>query len=145
MKKILITLIFPVFILTGCLNTLSVAIVEDMYTEALLEEDAQVAAYFSEEYLTENPIEPLADELAGHVRNAGGVKLLNAVEVTRNRLNPAIASELDETYSDEWYYIVNNADENSVMTWIVLKKSSQYEIVDGEELTTDDYNENVLN
>lgn len=145
MKKILITLIFLILILSGCLNTLSASIVEDMYTKTLLDEDEQVAAYFSEAYLAEHPIGTLADELAGHVRNVGGVKLLNTVEVTQNRLNPNIASELDETYSDEWYYIVNNADENSVMTWIVLKKSSQYEIVDGEEMTTDAYNENVLN
>lgn len=144
MKKISVLLIFLSFILTGCLNPAAVAIVENMYTEALMENDEAAASYFSTSYLEAHPIEGLAEELREQVRYAEGVKLLNAIEVKRNRLNEDIAETLDETYQDEWHFIALDAPENQIMIWIVLKKEMKYEIVDGEKLTIEDYNENVL-
>lgn len=143
MKKI-VYLLLPVFLLTGCTNPVAVSIVEDVYTEALMEEDEAVASYFNPAYLTEHPIETLSDELAVQAQNAGGIKLLNAAELTRNLLNPDIVEELDETYSDNWFYVALTADENHIMTWIVLKTSTQYEIVEGEKITVEAYNEDVL-
>lgn len=130
--------------LTGCLSPASVTIVTDMYTEALKEEEEGVAAFFSEAFLAEHAIDELTEELANHVRNAGGVQLLNTVELKTHQLNEAIAEELDETYRDDWFYIVLESDEDEIMTWIVLRTNTHYEIVDGEKMTVDAYNENVL-
>lgn len=143
MKKV-IYLLLSVLLLTGCTNPAAVSIVEDMYTEALMEEDDAVATYFNPTYLVEHPIETLSDELAVHAQNAGGIKLLNAVELTRNLLNPDIVEKLDEAYSNDWFYVALNADENHIMTWIVIKTSTHYEIVDGENMTVDIYNDDVL-
>lgn len=145
MKKIFIILISSIFILTGCLNPIAVSVVEDMYTHALMEEDEIVATYFSEAFLSENPVGPLTDELAEQAQNVGGIKLLNSIELRKNQLQPDIVTELGETYSEEWFYIVVQPDEDYIMTWIVLKKETHYEIVDGEKMTVEAYNENVLN
>lgn len=144
MKKISVLLIFLSFILTGCLNPAAVAIVENMYTEALMENDEAAASYFSTSYLETHPIEELAEELRVQVRYAEGVKLLNAIEVKQNRLNEDIVETLDETYQDEWHFIALDAPEDQIMTWIVLKTETKYEIVDGQLLAVEEYNENVL-
>lgn len=145
MKKVIyLLLLLSLFLITGCTNPVAVTIVEDMYTEALMEEDDAVATYFNPAYLVEHPIETLSDELAVHAQRAGGIKLLNAVELTRNLLNPDIVKELDEIYSDDWFYVALDVDKSHIMTWIVLKTSTQYEIVDGEKMTVDAYNNDVL-
>lgn len=131
-------------ILTGCFNPVAVSIVEDMYTEALLEDEARIAPYFSEAYLSENPIDELSEEVVQHVRNVGGTKLLNTAEVPRNRLNSDIVAELDKTYEDDWFYIALDAGEDEIMTWVVIKTSTHYEIVDGEKISIATYNDEVL-
>ncbi|MCG5102134.1 hypothetical protein [Oceanobacillus alkalisoli] len=145
MRKMIILLAAAAFLLTGCFNPASVSVVEDMYEEALLEDEAAVAAYFNKEFLREYPIEELADELATQVRNVEGIKLLNAIELTGKRLNPEIAAELDDTYEERWHYIVNDAGEGDIMTWIVLKTSTHYEITDGKKVTADYYNKHIKN
>lgn len=144
MKKISILLVILSFILSGCFNPASVAIVEDMYTEALVENDEGVMSYFGMSYLEAHPIEELADELAEQVRYAQGVKLLNIIEVRQNQLNSEIVADLDETYQDEWHFIVLDAPDEQIMTWVVLKTASQYEIVDGELISIEEYQEDVL-
>lgn len=137
-------MILSVLFLTGCLNPVSVSVVTEMYKEALLEEEENVAAYFSDAFLDDYSIDELTQELASHVRNAGGIQLLNTVEIKRNQLNEAIVTELDETYEDDWFYIALESGKDEIMTWIVLRTSTHYEIVDGEKMTVDAYNENVL-
>lgn len=144
MKKLIIILFVASFLLTACFNPIAVSVVEDMYEAALLEDEAEISSYFSDAYLEEHSSEELSAELAEHVRYAGGVKLLNTVELPRNRLNDDIVTELDDAYDDNWYYIVLDASEEEVMTWIVIKGSSQYEVVDGEKMNHSEYNENVL-
>lgn len=143
MRKITALLVSSVFLLTGCFNPASVSVVEDMYGQALMENEAAVAAYFSEEFLSEHPIEELVEELAVQVRSVEGVKLLNAIELTRKRLNPEIVEELDEMYEERWHYVVNDAGGEDIMTWVVLKTSSQYEIVETEKVTNEYYNESI--
>lgn len=145
MKKLIIILFVASFLLTACFNPIAVSVVEDMYEAALLEDEAEISSYFSDAYLEEHSLEELSAELAEHVRYAGGVKLLNTVELPRNRLNESIVTELDNAYGDDWYFIVLDAGEGEVMTWTVIKGSSQYEVVAGEKMTVDSYNEDVLN
>ena len=144
MKKVFLIIISLIGVLSGCLNPTSVRVVEDMYTKALLEDSDAVATYFSEEMLLERSAEELTEELAAHPRHVGGIPLLNATELTRNRLNPEIVEELDATYDEKWHFIVNDAAEGEVMTWIVIKTPSQYEIVAGEQITNTHYQQHIL-
>lgn len=144
MKKISVLLIFLSFILTGCLNPAAVGIVEDMYKQALMEDDEAITSYLSTSYLDAHPVEELANELREQVRDAKGVSLLNAIEVKRNRLNADITEILDEAYHDQWHFIVLDAPEDHVIIWIVLKTKTKYEVVDGGMFTVEEYNENVL-
>lgn len=142
MKKFLFILISLIF-LTGCFNPTSVRVVEDMYNKAILEEDEVVAQFFSDEVLAQYSPDELTEELASHARNVGGIPLLNAMELTRNRLNPKIVEELDATY-DNWYFIVNDASEEEVMTWVLIKTATQYEVVTGEKLSNTEFQKNIL-
>lgn len=144
MKRLSIVLLLSILLLTGCLNPISVSVVEEMYTNALLENQENAAAYFTDEYLAENPPERLTEELAAHARSAGGVKSLNGIEVTKNRLNPELVKLYDEMFKDEWYYVAVQPDEKHIVAWIVLNKETQYEIAAGEKLTVKEYNEYVL-
>ncbi|MHA6251524.1 hypothetical protein [Oceanobacillus sp. CAU 1775] len=144
MKKLIFILFLSIFILTGCFNPIAVSVIEDMYTAALMEEQEETLSYFSAEYLQEHSPDELSEELVEHVRYAGGIKLLNAVELTRNRLNEDIVAALEAAYDNNWYYVALDAGENEIMTWVIIKGSTQYEIVDGEKMTIDEYNDNVL-
>lgn len=143
MKKLLVLLLSIVVILTGCLNPASVRVIEDMYTQALMEEEEAVATYFSDDILEEHPIEELTQELASHPRAVGGISLLNAAQLTRNRLQPDIVEELDEKYDEEWHFVVNDATEGEVMTWVLLKTPTQYLIVEGEKVSIEEYQEHI--
>lgn len=144
MRK-MIVFVSSVFLLTGCFNAGSVSVVEDMYEQALLENEAAVATYFSEEFLSEHPIEELVEGLAAQVRSVEGVKLLNAIELNHKQLNPEIVEELNGLYEGRWHYVVNDAGGETIMTWVVLKTSSQYEIVEAEKVTNVYYNEFIKN
>lgn len=144
-KRLIVILFISSFLLTGCLSPASVSVVDDMYTQALLEEEEALASYFSEEFLNEHPLDQLTEELAGHVRDVGGTNLLNTVELRPKELNPEIVEELDQRYDVPWYFIVNDADGENIMTWVVIKTSTQYQIVEGEKLNRNQYNEDIKN
>lgn len=143
MKRLVGILASLLFLLAGCLNPVAVRLVEDMYTQALIEEEQAMEMYYSEEFLQEQPLESFSDELAEHVRHVGGVPLLNAVELTRNQLNPEIADALDGKYGDDWSYVVNDADKGYLMAWVVKRTSGIYKIIEAEKITVDHYHDYV--
>jgi hypothetical protein len=146
MRRIGIILFASLFILSGCFRPSAVAIIDNMYTEAIMEEnEADVLAYFSDEFLEEIPSDQLIEEVLLHARDVGGIQLLNTAEIREGQLNPAIREELNESFQDNWHFIVNEADGEHVMTWVVVRRTTHYEIVDGEKLTAEDYRQEVLN
>lgn len=143
MRKVLLIIAGCVIMLSGCLNSVAVKVVDDMYTNAIMEESETVEFYFSDEYFSQYPLDSLIEELASHMRHAGGVTLLNTIELTRNQLDENIVHELDEKYDEKWHFVVNDADDEHVMTWIVVKTSTQYEIVEGNKVTIKDYQDQI--
>ncbi|WP_067726209.1 hypothetical protein [Oceanobacillus damuensis] len=140
---ITILVLLPVLFLSGCLNPSVVTVVERAYEAALMENDALLETFFSEEYLAEHPLDELSIEMAEDVRNRQGTKLMNMKE-HRGHLNPEIVKLLDDEYAGEWNFVAVQTDDETIMTWIVQKGESKYSIVDGKKMNADVYLEEVL-
>ncbi|MBP2077195.1 hypothetical protein [Oceanobacillus polygoni] len=143
-RLVIVILCIPVLLLSGCLNPAAVSVVSDMYEAALLENDELVATYFSEDYLEKHPLEELSDELAADVRNRGGVNLLNMKELQGRNLQSEIVQALNDTYAEDWSFVVLQTDDDTIQTWVVKRGETQYYIVEGQKMNVDTYNGAVL-
>lgn len=144
-RRIVILLITCVFVLSGCFRSAAASVVEDMYRQALLEETDQVMTFFSEAFLEEYEKEEVMEEIISQVREEGGLKSLNVTEIRTNQLNAEIIDEVNRQYTDDWSIIANDVNSSHVMVWIVIKTSTQYEIVDAKKMTIEAYQENIMN
>lgn len=143
MKKLILIIVCMAFVLTGCLRPGAAAIVEDMYRQALLEEEEVFRAFFSEEFLEDNPPDELMEEVLMQVRDVGGLTLLNTAEVRTDDLNEQVREALNARFKDDWQVIVNDADDGNVMVWVVLRTSTRYVIADGEKMTPEAYQNEI--
>ncbi|RDW20029.1 hypothetical protein CWR48_06900 [Oceanobacillus arenosus] len=130
--------------LSGCMNSATARIVEDMYMAALNEDVDTALSYFSEDYLADKPIDELMTDLTADVINMKGIAFMNTIELNERKLNPELIKKLTDTYGDTWHFVVAKVDQDRIMTWVVQKGNDQYYIVGGEEVHVDKYNEEVL-
>ncbi len=121
-----------------------VSIVQDAYGAVLVENDALVESYFSEDYLDEHPISKLSDEMGEDVRNRKGIELMNIKELKERQLAPEIVKMLNEKYGEEWNLIAVQTSEDTIMIWVVSRGKQKYSIVDGEHMDTDIYFKDIL-
>ncbi|MEK4297966.1 hypothetical protein MKY30_00925 [Oceanobacillus sp. FSL W8-0428] len=145
MKRLvlLIVMCIPVF-LAGCLSPNSARIVNDMYTAALMDEEENVASYFSEEYLEAHPIEELTNEAAEDVRAMYGVNMMNITLIRDRELQDNYIESIGLSDDQDLFVITAQTDEAEVMVWIVERGKTQYTIIQGERYDFDTYNEKVL-
>ncbi|GGP07154.1 hypothetical protein [Oceanobacillus neutriphilus] len=145
MKRLvlLIVICIPIF-LAGCLSPNSAKVVNDMYQAALMEEEENVASYFSEEYLEAHPIEELTNESAEDVRTMYGVNMMNITLIRDRELQDNYIESIGLSDDQDLYVITAQTDETEVMVWVVERGKSQYTIIQGERYDFDTYNEKVL-
>lgn len=145
MKRValLIVICIPLF-LAGCLSPNSVRVVSDMYTAALMDEEENVASYFSEEYLEAHPLEELINESAEDVRAMYGVNMMNITLIRDRDLQDNYIESIGLSDDQDLYVITAQTDETEVMVWIIERGESQYTIIQGERYDFDTYNEKVL-
>lgn len=145
MRKLVLIWIGCGVVLSGCFRPAAASVVEDMYQKALLEETEQVFHFFSEAFLKEHSEEELLEEVLTQVREVGGLKLLNATEVGKSNLNSKLVATLDQEFEDDWHVIANDAANDLVMVWVVVRTPTHYEIVHGRKMHPKDYQENITN
>lgn len=145
MKRLvlLIVICIPLF-LAGCLSPNSAKVVNDMYQAALMEEEENVASYFSEEYLEAHPIEELTNESAEDVRTMYGVNMMNITLIRNRELQDNYIESIGLSDDQDLFVITAQTDETEVMVWIVERGKSQYTIIQGKRYDFDTYNEKVL-
>lgn len=146
MKKLLLfAVVISCLFLSGCMNSVTARIVEDMYLAALKEEEDTTASYFSEEYLADKQLDELMAEVANGAINMEGIAFMNIIELKERKLNPELIEKLDNSYGEGWHFVIAKVAQDRIMTWVVQKGSTQYYIVGGEEVHIDKYNEEILN
>ena len=145
MKKLRMALpLLPALLLAGCFHSAAVSVVQNMYEAALVENEELVEAYIDENYLEDKSLEEITEELAADARKMQGVKSMNITEHTASHLNENLTEEMDASYGDNWHYIVAQTGEDSIMTWILLKGETQYYIMDGQKVSVEEYNKEIL-
>ncbi|MFD1414270.1 hypothetical protein [Oceanobacillus jeddahense] len=145
MKRLLLLIVIciPLF-LAGCLSPSSARIVNDMYEAALMEEEENVASYFSEEYIEAHSIDELTNELAEDVRAMYGVKMMNITLIRNRELKDDYIESIGLSNDQDLYVVTAQTDEREVMVWIVERGDTQYSIIYGERYDFDTYNDIVL-
>lgn len=146
MKRLVLltaVLCIPLF-LAGCLSPNSARIVGDMYNAAIVEEEDNVASYFSEAYLKAHPKEELTGELAQDVRAMYGVNMMNITLIRDRDLQDDYIESLGLSEDRDLYVVTAQTDEREVMVWIVEHGDKQYTIIYGEKYDFDTYNDKVL-
>ncbi|WP_162800333.1 hypothetical protein [Oceanobacillus zhaokaii] len=145
MKRLgLFSFVVCFLLLSGCMNSVTARIVEDMYMAALNEDVDKAVSYFSEDFLADKQLDELMSDLTADVINMEGIAFMNIIELNERKLNPDLIEKLDDSYGEAWHFVIAKVDQNHIMTWVVQKGSSQYYIVGGEEVHVDKYNEEVL-
>ncbi|WP_339179688.1 hypothetical protein [Oceanobacillus sp. FSL W7-1293] len=145
MKRLVLLMMIciPLF-LAGCLSPNSARVVNDMYQAAIMEEEENVASYFSEEYLKEHPIDELTSELAEDARTMYGVNMMNITHIREKELQDNYIESAGLSDNPDLSVVTAQTDEREVMVWMVERGSAQYTIIQGERYDFDTYNENVL-
>lgn len=145
MKKIRMALpLLPALLLAGCFHSAAVSVVQDMYEAALVENEQLVEAYFDDNYLEDKSLTEITEELAEDARAMQGVTSMNITEHTSRHLNENLAEQMDALYGDNWHYIVAQTGGDSIMTWILIKGETQYYIMDGQKISVEQYNKEIL-
>lgn len=145
MKRLITILILTsILFLSGCTHPATVSVVQDAYGAALVENDALVESYFSEDYLADHPIEKLSDEMGQAVRKRKGIDLMNIKELKEGQLTPQVVKILNEEFAGGWNLVAVQTSDDTIMVWVVYRGEQKYSIVNGKQMDTDIYFKDIL-